>query len=482
MTAALAKPDHGHQLAVAALVPILVGTLAALVGAMIAVLWGANALFFFSLTIASPVIIANYRTGIWLLVFLLPFASTELVPRKVFEVTGFNLTNGLLALTLLSLFMVWILKQETIRPVYPPGAFMLYIGMIAFAALVGARSVRFAITIPGASDGPLTITTYLLDNFFKPLIILITAWLAAVFARNGDARALIWALAFAFATLFLVIVGHIKLNDIELQTLAAPEARDFLNWTGMHANEVGLLANLGLAILLYAGLATSSLLARVILLLCAASAATVAALTFSRGAFLGLIIISGYYLLTRRHATGRVLAVCTIGVLLSILPGAFVDRATTGIQTTDTEAITSGRLNEIWLPLLPTFWEAPIIGHGLRSTLWATPNLNGTMLLVGHPHSAYLALLLDFGIIGIVIVSVFFWSTWLMFRRLARYHHDPQWRGVFEGSAICLLCLAAQGLTDDQFIPGYTQVPLWLCYGLAWGHSRHVRLGNGPQS
>ena len=42
-----------------------------------------------------------------------------------------------------------------------------------------------------------------------------------------------------------------------------------------------------------------------------------------------------------------------------------------------------------------TFWEAPIIGHGLGSTSWATPNLRGEMLPVGHPHSAYLGVLLD---------------------------------------------------------------------------------------
>lgn len=155
-----------------------------------------------------------------------------------------------------------------------------------------------------------------------------------------------------------------------------------------------------------------------------------------------------------------------------ILPDAFVERATTGFATEDTQAITAGRLDTIWRPLLPTFWEAPILGHGLSSTPWATPNLRGTMLPVGHPHSAYLGVLLDLGMVGVPVVAAFFWSAWAMFRCLAKNHADPLWRGVFEGGAVCLICLAVQGLTDDRFVPTYPQAALWLCYGLALGQAQ----------
>jgi hypothetical protein len=54
-------------------------------------------------------------------------------------------------------------------------------------------------------------------------------------------------------------------------------------------------------------------------------------------------------------------------------------------------------------------------------------------------------------------------------RRLAKNHADPQWRGVFEGGVVCLMCLAIQGLTDDRFVPTYPQVAL---YGLALGQAQ----------
>ena len=94
------------------------------------------------------------------------------------------------------------------------------------------------------------------------------------------------------------------------------------------------------------------------------------------------------------------------------------------------------------------------------------------MLPVGHPHSAYLGVLLDLGMVGVTVVAAFFWSAWAMFRRLAKNHADPLWRGVFEGGVVCLICLAVQGLTDDRFVPTYPQVALWLCYGLALGQAQ----------
>ena len=94
------------------------------------------------------------------------------------------------------------------------------------------------------------------------------------------------------------------------------------------------------------------------------------------------------------------------------------------------------------------------------------------MLPVDHPHSAYLAVLLDLGLVGIAVVGAFFWSAWRIFRRLSQDDADSQWRGVFEGGLVALMCLFIQGLTGDHFVPTYSQAALWVCYGLALGHRR----------
>lgn len=199
-------------------------------------------------------------------------------------------------------------------------------------------------------------------------------------------------------------------------------------------------------------------------------AATLAALTFSRGAFLGLVLIGAYFLLSRRRIAQFGVGLIVILLLALLLPDAFVERATTGLHQRDVSAITAGRYDDIWHPLWPWVWESPLIGHGLGSTLWAPANQSGSMLPVGHPHSAYLGVLLDFGLIGAAIVVVFFASMWRLFMQLKKTHPDPFWRGLFEGGAVCLLLLLVQGLTDDRFVPTYPQYLLWLTYGLALGH------------
>ena len=96
------------------------------------------------------------------------------------------------------------------------------------------------------------------------------------------------------------------------------------------------------------------------------------------------------------------------------------------------------------------------------------------MLPIGQAHNAYLAVLLDLGLVGVAVVGAFFWSVWKTFRRLSQHHVDSQWRGVFEGGIVALLCLAIQGVSEDSFTPTYAQAALWVCYGLALGHTQSM--------
>ena len=458
---------------------IIVGTPAVLVGGLVAIIGGQFLFIVYFASIVAPIIVINYRIGIWLLVFLLPFASTQLIPREVLGITGFNPINVVLMLTLLSLFVSVLAGRGVIQLVHLPRRFLAYVAVIAFGAYVGAGSAEHSIVMiddmTGAIPEPQTVTRYLLENFAKPMIILIVALLAALVARNGSGRSFIWALAAAFVTLFLLFVAHFVINGISLQDLASQDARDLLGrWTGMHANEIGLQANLGLAILLFTARATRGALPRLILFASAVAAGMLAALTFSRGAFIGLSLILGYYLLSRLRIGSFLLAFLIIlgaGLLLPNNP--LVERAATGFEARDTEAITAGR-DRLWRLLLPTFWEAPIIGHGLNSTPWATPNLRGEMQPVSTPHNAYLGVLLDLGLVGIAVIGAFFWSVWKTFRRLSQHHVDSRWRGVFEGGVVALLCLAIQGVANDSFTPTYAQAALWVCYGLALGHTRSM--------
>jgi O-antigen ligase len=382
-------------------------------------------------------------------------------------------------LTLLSLFAASAVRREDLQFVSLPSTFWIYVGVMTLGAYVGVGSVEKAIVVPGYE--PLTKASYL-AGFGKSLIMLAVAWLAAVLSRNGNGRSVIWALAAAYVTYLFVIAGYLVIHGIDLQSLAGADKREFLDWTGLHANDVGELATIGFAILLFTALATSAAWSRAILLASAGAAATVAALTFSRAAFVNIGIVMCYYTWKQRSMGRSLLMLSAIVTVALLLPDAFFERASTGLGTENEDAITAGRLDYIWLPLIGTFWEAPIFGHGLYSTAWATPHLSGTMLPVTLAHNAYLDVALDLGILGIVVVAAFFWSVWAIFRDLSKHHIDPQWRGVFEGCIVCLLCLAVQGITDDRFTVTPPQAALWLCYGLALGQAQSMCSTKRPQA
>ena len=444
---------------------LLYGAMASLVGPLYAIL-------LLVLPIGGVAILLDYRIGVWFLVLLLPFASTYLIPRQILGVTGFNPVNILLAATLVSVAFAHYFRRPPLQLITIPLPLILYILLLGFGAVLGSFSAEHAIPQVTA-DGNIEIYTrisYLLEVFFKPMVIMVVAGLLAIQASNGKTHHVLWALALAAVLFFGVTIGNLLVTGVNLSALASAQTRRFLSWTGMHANEIGLLANMLLAVLFFASLKVQGGLKRTAFFLAAAASGVMAVFTFSRGAFIGTVLVGLYFMISRRRAGQLVLGLMAIALIALFLPNAFIERATTGFARADLNVITAGRLDDIWRPLWPWIWESPLWGHGLGCTWWAPANERGVMLPVGHPHSAYLGVLLDTGLIGLGVTAAFFWSMWALFRRLMRVHPDPLWQGVFEGGLVCMLILFFQGLTDDRFTPTYSQTALWLIYGLALGH------------
>jgi O-antigen ligase len=192
-------------------------------------------------------------------------------------------------------------------------------------------------------------------------------------------------------------------------------------------------------------------------------------LTFSRGAYLGSLTVIGFMLYVQRKFFMFLLALLLFPIAALLMPQAVTERATHGMQGNDIDAITSGRVVEIWQPLLPEITKSPLLGSGIGSILWSDAAKQQTILPVGHPHSAYLGMLLDFGLLGTAVIILFFKHMWHLFTELGKHAQDPLWRGFFTGAAACILLLLVQGTTDDSFMPTRTQPFLWLAYGMAIG-------------
>jgi O-antigen ligase len=139
-------------------------------------------------------------------------------------------------------------------------------------------------------------------------------------------------------------------------------------------------------------------------------------------------------------------------------------------------AISAGRIDEIWLPLLSEISRSPIYGNGLSSILWSDAMQAQTILPVTHPHNAYLGVLLDMGIIGLAVTALFYWSFWRGLRKAAHATDAPAvQQGFFEGAAAGLLAFLLAGFAGSSLTPVPEQSFLWLALGAMYGFAARAR-------
>jgi O-antigen ligase len=200
-------------------------------------------------------------------------------------------------------------------------------------------------------------------------------------------------------------------------------------------------------------------------------------LTFSRNAFMTVALVFAIYLLSRRRNKKLLIAAAVlIPIALILTPGAVWYRLEMGAGE-GAAGVSAGRVTDIWEPLLPELFDKPFFGHGVQSVLWARAMRLGEMMDVTHPHSAYIGALLDFGVIGAIMLLAFWFTVWKGFRKLSKDASlAPHEQGFFEGCAVALVTFAVAGFVGSSYTPVPEQSFLWLGIGLMVGvHARHRR-------
>jgi O-antigen ligase len=243
----------------------------------------------------------------------------------------------------------------------------------------------------------------------------------------------------------------------------------------MHANELGLLLNTAMSLALFSFFSVRKVGLRVVLAILTGVLGLAVLLTFSRGAWLGTVAVFGYLLFVRRNFVLFAVALLLIPVAALLMPEGVTERATHEVGNNNVDAISSGRVDDIWKPIIPEIFKHPFVGGGSGSILWSDAAKEQNMLPVGHPHSAYLGVLLDLGLVGAVIILLFFGHMWRLYRRVADNVPERLWQGFFHGAAACILLMFVQGLTDDSFLPSRTQSYVWISYGIAIGFASRLK-------
>lgn len=453
----------------------LAAALAAVFAGIAIALADFNAAFLFISLLGCTFILYDFRIGVVLLIVLMPISGSAVFPHEMLEIKGLNPFNLLLVATFGSWLLHALGDTGLLRRLVPRPLALLYIAPILVAGAIGTRHVDEI--APGFYMYDLLHFNdtggYLRDLVVKPLLMVLYALLVAAAVARSERPARfyapiivsIWAMG-AMAIVYFLLYGR------ALEDLASGEARQFMSPLGMHANELGRLYAVAYAMLLFTWAQTRHFGFRLLLLASMALVAGALLLTFSRSAYVGLVLVNVLFVLWRPTVYRILFFVLLVVAALFALPEAVYDRITYGFGR-GLDAVTAGRIEGLWLPLLPEVVRNPILGNGIGSILWSNVMIRGGgAVVIGttHPHNAYLQALLDMGVVGVAAVLAYFVHVWRGLRALGDDPAlDSALRGFCQGAAAGLLGFLITLIADSSLLPKPEQSFLWLAIGVMYG-------------
>jgi O-antigen ligase len=455
---------------------LAIGLLGALWGIGVAA-GGLTSLYLCASLIACGFILVDFRIGVVLLILLMPMSgSSTLFPHEMFGVVGLNPLNLLLLGTLISC-MLHALADNSLPRLLPRPLLWLYIVPILVAGAIGSRHIHeIAPTLViayQALDFP-DAASYLRDMVLKPLLMVVFALLVgAAVAKSARPEKFLLPAVVSICVIAALVPVYVAHSGIALTALARDDSREFLSALGLHANDLGRLYAVAYALVLFTWSEAANRRLRLALLVALGLTALALMLTFSRGGFVALAVVNALYMLWRFSAKTLLVAAFAVVAALLFAPEAIYERLASG-HGAGLDAISAGRVNGLWLPLLPEVLRHPVFGNGIGSILWSDAmrgSAGHMVLVVTHPHNAYLQAALDMGISGLVLLCAYFVHVWKGLRTLAKDPGvAPALRGFYQGAAAGLAGILVANFTDSSLTPRPEQAFLWLAIGMMYGY------------
>jgi len=447
---------------------------AAFIGLVAAVLDARMVLILFLPVIPIIWILVDYRAGIVFLAFILPFSQSQLLPKF----PGFNLV-GYLSLATLFSFGLYQLgrKHKILKP--PAWLLTLYVLPVVVAAANGISHISevpsyMTITEAFAHSTP---SRYIKDLLIYPMLTLVWMWIFANAMKATDKPVrYIWVLCFSAvipAIAVLTAVAYLGAKGISIEQLSGGSGatRGLLSLTGFHANEVGALLASVFGPLLFVTNAARLFRERLVLWVFLVVVFLALVLTFSRGAYVAAGVVI-FLFLARSHGNtfAKLLIVGAIVGIAASLGGAVVSRVSegwAGAASSDARAtaVTASR-TEIWRALMPDVEAHPVLGNGLRSTAWSSAAKN--QIFPTHPHNLYLEIVLDIGLVGLLLMGMFF----TRFAGLLRYSSEiqgapPLISAYLSGAFASLVGYLVSAVANGHYTPVPENTFLWASLGVA---------------
>ena len=450
---------------------VAVGMLGLALGSGYALAVGDLGGLYVALSLACAVaVMLDFRVGAVMLLVMLPISTSALFPHNLLQIKGLDPLNLLFVATLGAYIVFGRLR--TPGSLLPRPLVWLYIVPIAAAGVMGMDHVHEI--PPFFYDRELvtfdTPAKYFLLNVVRPMVLVGVALLiGAAAAQSRKPERLLVPILISVWIVALIQIGFVLIERPSLATLASAGERDFYFPIGLHANHLARLHLFAFALLLFVWAETRRPGMKLALLATLGVLGIGLLLTFSRAGIAGALVVGALFLAWKFNA--RTLALSVLGVMFAALfaADALYSRLTLGFDE-GADAVSAGRIEGIWLPLLSEVAKSPLLGEGLRSILWSFPMVNEAMTRAGHAHNAYLEALLDMGLIGLALLMAYYAHVWKGLRALAADARlDPELRGLFLGAAAALVAFLVTCLVGSSLRPQAEAAYLWIAIGLMYG-------------
>jgi len=452
------------------------GFLSIFAGLVAALFGGLVALVLFVPILPMIFLLRDYRIGVVCLMLILPFIRSPLLPQA----PGFNIYTYLLAATFFA-FLVQRAFQKKNPIITPPriflGTYLLPVSIALLLALPNLSQASIYASLLENAD-KFQLGNFVVSRFIKPIGIAVTAFLLANAVRESyrPERFLIpFAISATLPAVAVIVVALI--SGVSLDQLQGN--RMFLSGLGFHANELGLMLLLASGPLLFMAFRLHDSWLKAICLAIFVLVTSALVLTFSRGAFVGFLVVVAAFLVSRRQFHVLMVGVAVAAAALLFAPDAIKTRLSAGLDESSSshilgnmnDKLTAGRVAS-WQLLSPDVLKSPLWGRGLGSTAWTDAVKQGRYT-ASHPHNLYLEILLDTGIAGFVCIVFFYWRVMGLFRGLAKAPRlPPSMQGFFAGAAASFAGVLVMGVTNGHYMPDAEQTFFWLALGMAlayWG-------------
>lgn len=431
------------------------------------------------------------------LVVLMAVIERADMPRQMLGITGLNAWNILMLFVLAGWFVSR--KREKLKWDMPPEITVLLLAylavvLIGFVRMSGNMDMVHLFYINSAAEELPTFKSYFIDDIVNSLKYVLPG-LLLFHGCNSESRLRLAILAI-MVTMFLLglqIIRWMPISEIgDGEALSARALRVLDRDIGYHRVDLAaLMAGGSWAIFISRQIFESVWQSRVAigvgLMLVLSLALTGGRAGYATWVVLGLMVASLKY---RRLLVFMPLA---IFLVISLVPAvrermlegfdAGHETAVVGAEGTDLNSVTSGRVF-VWPIVLDRISEQPFIGWGRRGfhASGASDELFETIgpeaVAFGHPHNAYLQLVLDTGLIGAFPILLFFSLTMMRSARLFR-DKSPI---ICAAGGMCLLLTGAQlvaSVGSQSFYPRAGVVLMWCSIGLMYAVYTRSRYRGG---